>query len=51
MKCFVIDGNNFDTLEGFYSEIDNLLTKDLNWDTGHNFDAVNDLLCGGFGVE
>jgi RNAse (barnase) inhibitor barstar len=26
------------------------LTKDLGWDTGHNLDAFNDLLRGGFGV-
>ena len=46
-----IDGNNFNNLEGFYSEIDKLLTRDLNWKTGHNFDAFNDLLRGGFGVH
>jgi RNAse (barnase) inhibitor barstar len=27
------------------------LTKDLNWDTGHNLNALNDLLRGGFGVH
>jgi RNAse (barnase) inhibitor barstar len=47
----VIDGNNFDDLEGFYCEIDRVLTKDLNWKTGHNLDAFNDLLRGGFGVH
>ncbi|GHV08421.1 hypothetical protein FACS189485_19890 [Spirochaetia bacterium] len=50
-KEFVIDGNKFDDLEGFYDEIDNLLTKDLTWKTGHNFAAFNDLLRGGFGVH
>ncbi len=29
---------------------DRVLTKDLDWDTGHNLDAFNDLLRGGFGV-
>ncbi len=50
MKEFILDGNNFDSLEGFYNEIDKLLTKDLSWKTGHNYDAFNDLLRGGFGV-
>lgn len=47
----IIDGNNFSDLEGFYDEIDRLLTKDLGWKTGHNFMAFNDLLRGGFGVH
>ena len=50
MKEFIIDGNNFNDLEGFYCEIDKLLTKNLNFKTGHNFAAFNDLLRGGFGV-
>lgn len=50
-RKIVIDGNNFDDLEGFYCEIDKLLTKDLTWQTGHNLDAFNDLLRGGFGVH
>jgi RNAse (barnase) inhibitor barstar len=48
---FLIDGNDFNDIEGFYSEIDRLLTKDLTWDTGHNLDAFNDILRGGFGVH
>ncbi|MEZ3434875.1 MAG: barstar family protein [Lachnospiraceae bacterium] len=51
MKTFTIDGNNFSDLEGFYDEIDKILTKDLEWKTGHNLDAYNDLLRGGFGVH
>jgi len=27
-----------------------VLTKDLDWKTGHNLNAFNDLLRGGFGV-
>lgn len=50
-KSIFINGNNFSTLEGFYSEIDNVLTKELDWITGHNLDAFNDLLRGGFGVH
>ena len=48
MKNIVIDGDKFSDLEGFYSEIDKLLTKDLEWKTGHNMNAFNDLLRGGF---
>lgn len=48
---FIIDADNFSDLEGFYNEIDRLLTKDLSWKTGHNLDAFNDLLRGGFGVH
>ena len=49
-KTIIIDGRNFSDLDGFYSEVDKLLTKDLNIKTGHNLDAFNDLLRGGFGV-
>ena len=51
MKNITIDGNNFSNIEGFYSEIDKLLTKDLGWKTGHNLNAFNDLLRGGFGIH
>lgn len=46
-----IDGNNFSDLEGFYCEIDKILTRNLEWKTGHNLDAFNDILRGGFGVH
>ena len=49
-KEIILDGNKFNDLESFYDEIDNILTKDLNWQTGHNLDAFNDILRGGFGV-
>ena len=51
MRVFVLDGNNFSDMEGFYNEIDKLLTKDLGWKTGHNLYAFNDLLRGGFGTH
>lgn len=51
MKILTIDGNNFSDIKGFYDEIDKILTKDLDWKTGHNLDAYNDLLRGGFGVH
>ena len=47
----IIDGNNFNTLEGFYKEVDNKFTKNLDWETGHNLNAFNDILKGGFGVH
>jgi RNAse (barnase) inhibitor barstar len=50
-KTLVIDGTNFESLEDFYSEADKILTKNLGWGTGHNLDAFNDLLRGGFGVH
>lgn len=50
-KIFILDGNDFDDLEGFYREIDRLLTRNLTWQTGHNLDALLDLLRGGFGVH
>lgn len=51
MKTFILDGNNFSDMEGFYREIDKLLTKNLQWKTGHNLNAFNDLLRGGFNVH
>ena len=51
MKIFELNGDLFEDVEGFYDEIDKLLTKDLAWPTGHNLDAYNDLLRGGFGVH
>ena len=50
-KTIIINGNNFSTLEGFYAEIDKVLTKGLDWKTGHNLNAFNDLLRGGFGIH
>jgi len=49
-KIIIINGDNFSDIETFYDEIDNVLTKNLDWKTGHNLNAFNDLLCGGFGV-
>ena len=51
MKIFLLDGNRFSDMEGFYDEIDRLLTKNLQWKTGHNLNAFDDLLRGGFGVH
>lgn len=44
---FVIDGRNFDSLEGFYDEVGRSLGT-AAW--GRNLDAFNDILRGGFGT-
>jgi RNAse (barnase) inhibitor barstar len=49
-QTIIINGINFTDLETFYDEIDRVLTKNLDCQTGHNLDAFNDLLRGGFGV-
>jgi RNAse (barnase) inhibitor barstar len=49
-KEIILDGNNFSSLAEFYDEIQNKLTKDLDWEIGRNLDAYNDVLRGGFGV-
>ncbi|HZF61661.1 barstar family protein [Desulfovibrio sp.] len=46
---FIIDGARFDTLDDFFCEVDAVFTKDLTFKTGHNLDAYNDILRGGFG--
>lgn len=43
-----IDGSRFSTLEGFYDEVSRVLIPGQFW--GHNLDAFNDILRGGFGT-
>lgn len=52
MKAYdiTIDGNDFSNMEEFYCYMDKILTKPV-WRSGHNLDALNDLLRGGFGVS
>jgi RNAse (barnase) inhibitor barstar len=45
---YEIDGNDFSTLEEFYAEISRVLIPGASW--GHNLDAFNDILRGGFGT-
>lgn len=47
-KEFVLDGSRFSTLEGFFNEVDRVLCSGADW--GHNLDAFNDILRGGFGT-
>jgi len=49
-QTIIINGDNVSDLGSFYDEIDRSLTKNLDWKTGHNLNAFNDLLRGGFGV-
>jgi RNAse (barnase) inhibitor barstar len=46
-QIITINGDNFSDIETFYDEIDRILTIDLDWKTGHNLNAFNDLLRGG----
>lgn len=50
MKTFVIDGNHFSTEDGFYNEVQAVLTTVRDWEIGHNTMALSDVLYGGFGV-
>ena len=45
---YEIDGSRFSTLEGFYDEISRVLIPGAEW--GHDLDAFNDILRGGFGT-
>jgi RNAse (barnase) inhibitor barstar len=45
---YEIDGIRFGTLEAFYDEISRVLIPGAEW--GHNLDAFNDILRGGFGT-
>ncbi len=45
---YEIDGSRFNTLEGFFEEISLVLIPGVDW--GHNLDAFNDILRGGFGT-
>ena len=45
---YKIDGRNLSTLEEFYDEISRVLIPGAAW--GHNLDAFDDILSGGFGT-
>ena len=50
-KEIILDGNRFDTLEGFYREAAKVLANKPGFTPGRNLDALADLLGGGFGVH
>lgn len=45
---YEIDGSDFSTLEGFFDEVSRVVIPGVFW--GHNLDAFNDILRGGFGT-
>jgi RNAse (barnase) inhibitor barstar len=45
---YEIDGRDFSTLQEFYEVISRVLIPGAEW--GHNLDAFNDILRGGFGT-
>src|ERR1700691_5702395 len=45
---YQIDGTRFSTLEEFFDEVSRVLVQGRQW--GHNLDAFNDILRGGFGT-
>lgn len=45
---YEIDGRDFTTLEEFYEVVSRVLIPSAQW--GHNLDAFNDILRGGFGT-
>jgi len=45
---YTIEGTRFATLEGFFAEIGRVLIPGAAW--GHNLDAFDDILRGGFGT-
>lgn len=47
-KIYTLDGKNFSTLESFFEEVSRVLIPESDW--GHNLDAFNDILRGGFGT-
>ena len=36
MRTYIIDGNKFSNIEGFFDEIDLIMTKGISFKTGHN---------------
>lgn len=44
-----IDGNNFQTIEGFYTELNRLTMADEDWKLGASLDAFHDFLYGAYG--
>ena len=48
VAMYDIDGARFSTLEEFFGEVSRVLIPGSAW--GHNLDAFNDLLRGGFGT-
>lgn len=50
-KTITINGDHFFSLNGFYTEIEKALSKNIPWQHSQNLQALNDLLMGGYGVH
>lgn len=50
-KWIFIDGRDIHTLDDFMDQIEQKLTHNIDFKTGHNLNAFNDLLWGGFGLH
>ena len=48
-RRFILNGESFSDLDGFYSAIGRLLAPEAGFSVGHNLDALADILYGGFG--
>jgi RNAse (barnase) inhibitor barstar len=48
---YILDAEKFNNLEGFYTTIYGLMDWQEDWAPGHNLDALNDVLYGGFGPD
>lgn len=46
-QTYIIDGEKFTSLEGFYDEFTSVVLPDITW--GKNLDAFDDVLSGGIG--
>ncbi len=51
MRTYIIDGNKFSNIEGFFDEIDLIMIQGISFKTGHNLNAFRDILYGGFGCH
>jgi RNAse (barnase) inhibitor barstar len=49
-RIYILDGNNFSTLEEFWEEIGYVLMGIRNAHWGKNLNAFRDILCGGWGT-
>ncbi|MFZ1789073.1 MAG: barstar family protein [Saprospiraceae bacterium] len=50
-RKIILDGNNFNNLEEFYTEIYRIMPNKPDWQPAHNLDALNDVMYDGFGKE
>ena len=48
-RRFILNGESFSDLDGFYTEVGRLLAPEAGFSVGHNLDALADILYGGFG--